>query len=417
MSLWNGEAQDLNTALEWKMAAVLEENGEREVVPTLAKDWLCSQMLIRNILAITPANLLLVDEDGRVLAASDRVLKEVLQCGLDAACGEYLTGLLAGRVQNKEQLLGLMGALLDGREWQGELELADGRYLGARVCPVMIYDGFAALVMLDVQAADRNNAWWRRLMRVVDESREMVTRGRISGGVMHDVKNMMQNLSGNLQCMELKVPPNDKLRVRLEMMRNQIGEMNRLINSYLQMGRESLQAGECELNPLVRDTVELVCGSARMNRIEIIEQLDDELPGLCLDSLRMKQVLMNCLENSIDAILERRKLPGREPRWGEIYVTTGVAACGSIVITVEDNGVGLTSEQERRFFEPFFTTKDGGHGIGASFSRAVVELHGGTMVAANRPDGGCCVTVTLPPTTRLAEESINLYDEMACMDW
>lgn len=417
MSLWDDEAQDLNTALEWKMAAVLKEGEGRDAVSALAKDWLRSQMLIRNMLAITPANLLLVDEDGRVVAASDRLLKEVLQCEQEAACDEYLTSLLAGLVQNKEQLLGLVSAVMDGREWQGELLLIDGRYLGARVCPVVIYDGFAVLVVLDVLAAGQDNAWWRKLMRVVDESREMVTRGRISGGVMHDAKNMMQNLSGNLQCMELKVPPNDKLRVRLEMMRNQIGEMNHLINSYLQMGRESLQAGECELNQLVRDTVELVYGSARMNRIEIIDRLDEVLPGLCLDGLRLKQVLMNCLENSIDAIVERRKLPGREPQWGEICVTTGVAACGSIVITVEDNGVGLSQEQERRFFEPFFTTKDGGHGIGASFSRAVIELHGGTMEAKNRPVGGCCVTITLPATTRLAEENINLYDEMAYMDW
>lgn len=251
----------------------------------------------------------------------------------------------------------------------------------------------------------------------MDESREMITRGRISGGVMHDVKNMVQNLSGNVQCMQLK-SPNDNMRVRLDMMSRQIGEMSQLVNSYLQMGKESMSSLDCSVNALLSQTVGLMSGTLGMNRIEIFTDLAEDLPELCVDGTRLKQVFMNCLENSLDAIVERRRnIDPKEKFYGEVWVRSCGSEGGGIDIIIEDNGVGLTEEQERRFFEPFFTTKQGGHGIGASFSRAVVELHGGVMRANNRPEGGCRVVIALPAVTKLSGRKINLYDELAELNW
>lgn len=419
MNLWEIGTRDENTT--WDIRAVkelLDGNARPDVVKGIFDDWINTQMLLSDLLAILPLNLMLVDELGKVLAVTPKMLREVLHCEAGAVRDRYLPLVMSDYLRDEDALLPLMSAVVQGEQWRGEMELSDGRLAGVRSCALPLGNERVAVILLDILADDDENVWWRRLMRSVDESRELVTRGRISGGVMHDVKNMIQNLSGNVQCMELKTPPNDKLRVRLEMMSHQIGEMSQLINSYLQMGQQDLQTGEYAINDLVQSTISLMRGSARMQRIELVEDLQVNLPGLCVDAMRIKQVLMNCIENSMDAIVEGRSALSQDDRsWGEIVVRTYATPAGEVVISVEDDGVGLSDEQESHLFEPFFTTKDGGHGIGMSFSRAVVELHGGTMEAANRAEGGCRVTISLPVQTRLCEEAVNFYDEMACLDW
>lgn len=419
MNLWEIGTRDENTT--WDIRAVremLEGNAQPDVVKGIFDDWINTQMLLSDLLAILPVNLMLVDELGKVLAVTPKMLREVWHCKADDVRGRYLSLVMSDYLRDEDALLPLMSAVVQGEQWRGEIELNDGRLAGVRTCALPLGNERVSVIMLDILAENDENVWWRRLMRSVDESRELVTRGRISGGVMHDVKNMIQNLSGNVQCMELKTPPNDKLRVRLEMMSHQIVEMSQLINSYLQMGQQDMQTGEYAVNELVESTIGLMNGSARMQRIELVADLQCDLPGLRLDATRIKQVLMNCIENSMDAIVEKRSaLPQDDRSWGEIVVRTFITPDGDVAISVEDDGAGLSAEQENHLFEPFFTTKDGGHGIGMSFSRAVVELHGGTMEAENRAEGGCRATISLPVQTRLCEEAVNFYDEMACLDW
>lgn len=417
MNLCEIKTRDLSPAVDWDKALdSIERYAGSDIVSGLLHDWMNMQTAIHDFLAILPVHMLLLNENGRVMLATPKMLREVLAADDSAVRDKYLTAVLADCVQDVAQLRPLTDAVSRCVHWRGELMLNDGRVAGARLCPLPVADKYIMVLMLEVLAEGDEQVWWRRLMGVMDESREMITRGRLSGGVMHDVKNMIQNLSGNVQCMELKMQPDDKIRPRLEMMHHQIGEMSHLINNYLQMGKENTRAAGYSVNELVHDTVELISGNLGMNSIEAIEEPGAGLPELCVDATRIKQVLMNCLENSMDAIVERRRRDDNPRLWGEIYVRTFATEDG-VAIAIEDNGTGLTDEQVQRFFEPFFSTKEGGHGIGASFSRAVVELHGGKMTAEQREGGGCRVTVYLPLHTNLEDESFNFYDEMAQLDW
>jgi signal transduction histidine kinase len=69
---------------------------------------------------------------------------------------------------------------------------------------------------------------------------------------------------------------------------------------------------------------------------------------------------------------------------------------GWLQIDVEDQGPGLPADMGERIFQPFVSTKDSGTGLGLAICKRIVEDHGGTIAAANRPEGGAVFTVTLP---------------------
>ena len=110
--------------------------------------------------------------------------------------------------------------------------------------------------------------------------------------------------------------------------------------------------------------------------------------ALC-DANRLEQVLVNLIANALDAMIGRPdaalSLSGR--REGE-----------RVLIQVRDTGPGLPEHVLPRLFEPFFTTKDtgGGLGLGLAISAGIVRDFGGTLAAANGPDGGAVFTVEIP---------------------
>ena len=108
---------------------------------------------------------------------------------------------------------------------------------------------------------------------------------------------------------------------------------------------------------------------------------------------QLQQVLMNLLQNALDAVTAAGRTPPR------LQITVGQDQDQDQVrLSVRDNGPGIGAEHLSRLFDPFFTTKPVGKGtgLGLSISYGIVEQHGGTLTARNHPDGGAEFVMTLP---------------------
>jgi len=118
-------------------------------------------------------------------------------------------------------------------------------------------------------------------------------------------------------------------------------------------------------------------------------QVKVEPSGLTLkgDEGLLKQVLINLVKNSLEAL--------KDTSQGRIIVSAGEEE-GQKVIRVEDNGPGIPREHLDEIFTPFFSTKEDGSGIGLSFSKHIIRLHGGTMSIWSEPGEGTTVTLRLP---------------------
>ncbi len=420
-----------------RMNSINSVNAEREdklALPEYTPDALGNvlgelvraQLLWSKVLPELPVNLLLVDEWGRVLAATVQVVKEVLHSSMQQVVGGYLSAALGRITCDAELILALDNAVAGGFAWSAELtadRLLDGEgHWGVRLLPIDDngHGGRVYLLLLERLDNRTSDFWQRRQLLQTEANMQLTHMGKLSGGVMHEVKNIVQNLSGVVQVMQTKCPEAESVQGFLRMMNEQIAEMNNLLYGFMGLGRcGDGNVTDYSLNEVIEETLRLLNPCCRMQRMEVLTDLAEDLPLLFIDRTRIKQVLLNCLENSMEAIEALRQ---KQPRLaGEIKIHT---ACDEqrqeVYLLIEDNGIGITAEQQAHLMRPFYTSKPNGTGLGVSISRGIIALHGGSMELTGLPEQGCRVCVVLPYQTEPArkykekhkQKHKSLYDEL-----
>lgn len=151
---------------------------------------------------------------------------------------------------------------------------------------------------------------------------------------------------------------------------------------------------------VVEETIGLAERELRNHGIRLMVDFPAGLPVIEGDRVQLQQVLLNLLINAAQAMdavpLDRRSLS----------VTVERVANGkqgeTIMLRVDDSGIGIADTTMPRLFDAFFTTRREGMGMGLSISRSIVEAHGGSIAAVNRPEGGASFIVSLPISTSAA---------------
>jgi signal transduction histidine kinase len=177
-----------------------------------------------------------------------------------------------------------------------------------------------------------------------------------------------------------------------------------LIDDLLDTAR--IEMGKLELKPTPLDLIPLIQEVARALRPQIARkgqgltlELAEAVPAIVGDADRIRQILTNLLSNALKYT----------PSGGHIII----AACedaGGVRVAVQDTGIGLAPDEQAQLFTPFFraqqetTPRVGGTGLGLAITRALVELHGGTITVTSVPGQGSTFSVTLP-TRHTPEET------------
>jgi len=144
---------------------------------------------------------------------------------------------------------------------------------------------------------------------------------------------------------------------------------------------------EVDLNGLVEDGLKLVATQLSRGGIDLVSDLATDLPLLTADPSQLRQVVVNLVVNSIQAM----------PGGGKLVVRT-LTQPDRVLLIVEDEGVGMDGEALKQIFLPFFTTKGVGEGTGLGLSvvHGIVTSHGGSIQVESRPGAGARFEVSLP---------------------
>lgn len=199
----------------------------------------------------------------------------------------------------------------------------------------------------------------------------------------HELKNPLAVCNGYLEMFpEASKKDQDKY---IEIMQNEIKRSLTIINDFSSLGKiKNIEVEEIDICYLLEEIKDILEPLFKKNKAKI-EIPDDEIyvEG---DYNRLKQVFINLFKNSLES---KRK----EDLVVNVKIKEDNNDC---IISMKDNGKGMSKETLEKIYNDFFTTKETGTGIGIPYIKEIIELHHGTLTYKSRENKGTTVLITLP---------------------
>lgn len=191
--------------------------------------------------------------------------------------------------------------------------------------------------------------------------------GQLAAGIAHEVRNPLTAIKGFLQLIEKQLNNHQSY---FEIIQSEIDRIELILSELLILAKpQDLKFAPEHLQTLIREVKTLVDTQAIMNNIQI--DFVNECGNLIIncDKNQLKQVMINFLKNSIEAM----------PAGGVITIELKKHGLNQVKMIVKDTGCGMPQHVLKRVGEPFFTTKESGTGLGIMNSKQIVENHHGTV--------------------------------------
>ncbi len=235
--------------------------------------------------------------------------------------------------------------------------------------------------MMDILAKQKE------LEKTLNEQTKLASLGVLASSVAHEINNPLGVILGYLSFMEGKLTPDDKLYNYLKEMKGECQRCKKIVENFLNFARiPKPDVKLVSINELLTEIISFVSNHPELKNIEIKKELADNLPQIFVDPDQIRQVALNMILNSAEAI-------GGE---GIIRVKTEKVTEGFVNIIFEDNGQGIPEENIKKIFEPFFSTKVKGTGLGLAIVRQIVKQHLGNISVESKPNVGTRFVITLP---------------------
>ncbi|WP_419784864.1 ATP-binding protein [Pseudodesulfovibrio sp.] len=333
------------------------------------------ERLMRTILDATPDRVSLVDTTMRYQGANLSFAESV--------------GVELGEIKNKtdfdffdeavaeERHMAARDILESGRRLDMQLRLMEEsgeRWYHVVSIPVYEEDGrIGGLLRTDRDITDLKG-YEKQLI----QAQKMESLGMLAGGVAHEINTPLGIILGYSQLLQEDVETDSQIHQDLAVIEKQTKVCKKIVADLLGFSRQTDSAKrEMCFNNSVMEAVSLVRHTFKLDRVEIVTELDDRFPVIYGDPEKLKQVWINLLNNSRDAMLARG---------GIIVIRTRLDTPNGIVsLWVADTGEGIPADKLSRIFDPFYSTKPVGRGtgLGLSVSFGIIEDHDGRILATS----------------------------------
>jgi two-component system, NtrC family, sensor kinase len=351
------------------------------------------QEFARRLMDSFPDLVVALDAESRYTFASPRIF-DLLGYQPEELIGEKL----GSRTDplDRPALVGLFEDLISGRRSDGQVEYRtrhnDGTWRLFRASARPLHDETGRATGIIASARDITDQ--QRLQQQVIQSERLAAMGQMIAGVAHELNNPLTAILGVTELMRDQTK-DETSRRQLDLAHRQARRAAHIVESLLVFSRPSTPHNTLlHLGDLLQRTLHLHEHSLQSNNIQVDLVARPDLPTVLGDSNQLTQVFLNLILNAEQAIREIRNQ-------GTLRIRLGVVG-DRVLITFQDNGVGISRETLPRIFDPFFTTKRPGRGtgLGLSICLAIIREHNGDISAQPLPDGGSVFTVSLPVCTQ-----------------
>ena len=237
---------------------------------------------------------------------------------------------------------------------------------------------------------DRDDKLKEYTKEKIMESERLAIIGQLSANVAHELNNPLQGIVTYSYLMLEDTSCTEEAKESLQKIVIQANRCRDIIRGLLDFSRhKNPDKTLCNVNTLLKGCISLVEKQAPFHNIQLVTDLEDNLPFVVLDPSQVERVFLNLIINAAEA------MDGN----GRLAITTRHnQKKESVEIQVQDTGHGISAENMSKIFDPFFTTKETGHGVGLglAISYGIVQEHGGSITVESELEKGTTFTVSLP---------------------
>lgn len=227
--------------------------------------------------------------------------------------------------------------------------------------------------------------------------------GLMASNFAHEVNNPLTTINVYAEDLIDRIESKDadlddhEMKYYLEKIKDNTQRCNKITSNLLNFSRKSDWTLEViDIKKIIEDSINLLEYQIKRNRIQLIVDLEAVLPSVLGDGLKLMQVLVNLINNAVDAVEQE----------GNLMITATAEPNGDhVLIKVKDNGHGIPEEVMAKLFDPFFTTKPVGKGtgLGLSVCYGIIQQFGGSIHFESQYGRGTTVEIHLPGQSQLKE--------------
>ncbi len=247
----------------------------------------------------------------------------------------------------------------------------------------IVYEGKEAIVTTAKDITNKKE----ETEGLLQKSEKLALVGQLAAGIAHEIRNPLTSIKGFIQLFKSKYKNEEEY---FNLVLSELDRINMIVGEFLVLAKPTAVVfKEKDIEILLKDVVTLINTQAIMNNIQIFVEFESDLPLVVCEENQLKQVFINILKNSIEAM----------PNGGMIQVRGIVKEKDKVSICIIDQGLGIPEDRIPTLGEPFYTTKEKGTGLGLMTSYKIIERHHGELKISSKVNEGTIVEVLLPRST------------------
>ncbi|WP_050180368.1 PAS domain S-box protein [Domibacillus robiginosus] len=220
------------------------------------------------------------------------------------------------------------------------------------------------------------------------KSAKLEMAGQLAAGVAHEIRNPLTCIQGFIRLLE---ETNESEPEYFTIIKSEFGRIEGIISEFLALAKpQALDFQENSIELILKQTIHLMSAQAIMHGMEIITDIEPDLPLLQCNKHQLKQVFINVIKNAIEATASG----------GNLAVSCKKTS-SHLHIQFQDQGEGISPDRIKHLFEPFYSTKEKGTGLGLMVSYKIIEEHKGMMRVESEEGKGTTVHILLPLASRI----------------
>ncbi len=216
------------------------------------------------------------------------------------------------------------------------------------------------------------------------QSEKLSIAGQLSAAIAHEIRNPITSIKGFLKLLQNS---NEK-QLYYEIVESEIARIELILSELLSLAKpQKNNFKETDLRLTLKQCISLLDAEANMKSVQIDLKHESQLPIIHCDENQIKQVFINFMKNSFDAM----------PDGGSLLIEIENCMLTScITIRFKDTGCGIPKEILSNIGQPFYTTKETGTGLGFMVSKNIIEGHSGTVHISSEVNVGTTIEIVLP---------------------